>query len=1261
MFSVVGNKIHKPPKIKVILTGALLTLSILTPTLLTQPAHAADGGNGYYIPSGFLSGDSSSNIIDNGSSRSYNADQNGLNNTIPHGTKSVGFDIIYGNTRGDLRYLGEISPYQKENKDGYRQSPTKKIGDIWRGWGFTDDEKKIPTNADGINKKDLHWSSMMKNSGSMTQGLGVAFITTIYGWANSIMNFLFEASGFDVSTLTRTFNDSGVPGMLAKVFLYNNDGISPLFMLAVLGFMLNLISMGFRFAKGRASIKSIFGELGWMMLAMVFVGAAMNTTSLNNLSSAGQALGNTLANKVMMSTSSNLAIFETDNGNSNRSSIITQKSILRSGYVDAWIQRETGYSVSELDMNDFGDAKKIRSIERKIGYKDQDHQYPYFNDGDAFKINLGKGTTNNLGYFIYAAFSNVDIKNNDGKPWAFEGQNVRLKTTTKDFYRELLAIDFLNEVYKSKDTSDAAKNKAATIIENLNNPNHNDGSFMVQLGLLTLLDIVIFITMFNIVIMMLVGKMIITIGVFVIVVFPILLMMKGTRNLAKQMMNTYVVGFLKFAVASAMFNSLIALAVILSSQGITGTLLAIIVLIALGKFSKKLVNQIDAQLNQIGRSMGGTLPINNILNDRIEQAKQRFNRQQRIDPNTGMMVNRNEISRTNNVLNGIKRGKSVKDIAKSAVFKYGSEQSTFKQNEDEILFDDSASNVEYKFDDQNGKSVLFDNNGNEIIKKSSTDNMRSKVNNLDNRGDNFNQNKIIKDSNGDIIPVILKDSSLQENVSNQENARKVKVDHSKIEALKENSKKLNSTSGIYSDNGIRRASQLYKKNIKVNRQNGIDFARLHSITQSLGKNIADKGPLRKHKLQNAARMIGNTGLIAMGVAVPGVGHLADSLIQRQNLNLSQKRQNVRQMRNIAESLSSKGSVTIGDVAKENARREMNALKPVLGQSNKYFDEQGNAKEEAYNKKFEQLRKRSVVEFTSIGEKGIESVKRAFTPQEDKDGNIKKIRVNKGNLNDSIVDEVPKTDKIVQNVEKQTQKKQNSDPNNFESLFSTMSQEQYSPIDTKSVEQQNLQAKEKDIPSQKPKINGSQESKVNQKQVEQVRQHMNQVEQVKKQEKPVLNDNPKPTNERKSNYQEVSNNPKQENNLPEKKEPQTEDQKPKINQPKQELLKEADVPKIVNSNDDTQSKKLQPKKTQNVKSTEPQIEPQKPVRDKAKELINQKQKIGQDVKETKHNNAPKHKEPTQKVTKHDVSKKHPAPSQRSNDLRNKIKRLNNKKK
>lgn len=1236
MFSSVGNKIHKPPKIKSILTGTLLTLSILTPTLLSQPVHAADGGNGYYIPSGFLSGDSSANIIDNGSSRSYNADQNGLNNTIPHGTKSVGFDIIYGNTRSDLRYLGEISPYQKDNKDGYRQSPTKKIGDIWRGWGFTDDEKKIPTNADGINKKDLHWSSMMKNSGSMTQGLGVAFITTIYGWTNSIMNFLFEASGFDVSTLAKAFNDSGVPGMLAKVFLYNDDGISPLFMLAVLGFMLNLISMGFRFAKGRASIKSIFGELAWMMLAMVFVGAAMNSTSLNNISSAGQALGNTLANKVMMSTSSNLALFETNNGDSNRSSIITQKSILRSGYVDAWIQRETGYPVNELDMNDFGDAKTIRSIQRKIGYKDQDHQYPYFNDGDAFKINLGKGTTNNLGYYIYAAFSNVDIENKDGKPWTFEGQNVRIKTTTKDFYRELLAIDFLNEVYKSKDTSDAAKNKAATIIENLDNPNHNDGSFMVQLGLLTLLDIVIFITMFNIVIMMLVGKMIITIGVFVIVVFPILLMMKGTRNLAKQMMNTYVIGFLKFAVASAMFNSLIALAVILSSQGITGTLLAMIALIALGKFSKKLVAQIDAQLNQIGRSMGGTLPINNILNDRIEQAKERFNRQQRIDPNTGMMVNRNEISRTNNVLNGIKRGKSVKDIAKSAVFKYGSEQSTFKQNEDEILFDDSASNVEYKFDDQNGESVLFDKDGNEIKKSLNADNFRAKVNDL---------------------------GIGQTNNSNQNN-RKVNIDHAKIEALKENSKKLNSTAGIFSDSGIKRVSQLYKKNLKVNRQNGVDFARLHSITQSLGKNIADKGPLRKYKLQNAARTIGNTGLIAMGVAVPGVGRLADSVIQRQNLNLSQKRQNVRQMRNIAESLASKGSVTIGDVAKESARREMNALKPVLGQSNKYFDEQGNAKEEAYNKKFEQLRKRSVVEFTSIGEKGIESVKRAFTPQEDKDGNIKKIRVNKGNLNDSIVKEIPKSDKIVQNEEKQTQKKQNSDPNNFESLFDTMSQEQYTPTVTKAVEQPNLQDKEKNLPYPKQKINENQESKVIQKQVEQVRQHTNQVEQPKKQEKHELNDNPKPKNERKRNYQEVSNNPKKEIDLPEKKESQTEVQKPKINQPKQdkpELRKEDNAPKIVNSNDDIQSKKLQPKKTQNVKSTEPQTEQQKPVRDKAKELINQKQKSGQDVKETKHENTPKHKIPTQEVTKHDVPKKHPAPSQRSNNLRKKIKRLDSKKK
>lgn len=975
-----------------------LVIAALSPIAMTTHVSADQNQNGYYIPSPLPSNDTSSNVIDQGADSQYNPNQSNLLPILGKKPNNVGFDILYGSTRGPFKYLGEISPYQGKNDQGLRQMPTTKIGNYYRGWGYSGDSKKVPSYSDGTNEKDLHWTAMISGMGGQGDNIIAVVMAGIYHLSNSIMDFMIELSGFDVQSIAQTFSDTGTPDKLAQIFLVSDSGISPLFMLAIAAFMLGLIGLGFRFMRGRASPKTILQEFGYMFLAMIFVALATNQTSLMNLSKTGQALGNSFANSVVMSTSKNLNLFKTDNGDSNRSNIITQKSILKSNYINAWIERETGYSVNSLDTSSFASAKVLKDIQSKLAYEDSKHKVSRFADSDAFQLKTGDDAkVDNLGYYLYASYSNVYISRWNYKmmPW-IPGDNPTIRTTSQDYTRGLTVIDFLNAIATDSRTTDEQKTKAKTILKNLLNPSRNDGSFIFQLLLLTVLNVMLVIALVSIVIMMLIGKLILVIGVFVVIIFPILILIPQTRNFAKQLMNTYIIGFLKFAIGSTFFNVILALTVLLSSTGWTGTLVAMIVAFFVGKFGPKLVEQVEAQLNSIGRAMGGQLPINNVFNRRIQEAKERLGRRQVVDPNTGMLTDRHDNSRLNNVLNGIKRGKSVKDLAKLAVVKKGPESSRFAADSDTMLFNGN---------DYDEELVLDKNRDQEVPGKQESSGQGG-TSYIDPNGKKYQSTFVNKDNISDTL-------SAKEATEEQKYQReKMRQDMFNQSTFEQNGKRVRTEN--LSNFGPLRTKQMINSNYEKNKS--LD------IMKSLKKTESDKNPIRAYKLRKLGSFATAATLTTVGIVSPSVAKVADAYIARENLNKAKRLSTAEKMMELSQSLAKAGeAVTINDIAQKQAENM------VKKEDNKnLYDSKGNLNDKG-KKKFNRYKKQALIEFKTVPKAQLEEIQ----------DNLGKMRVKKTYVEQNKDD----FDQVLENEQLKENKKQEEFKNNIPT------RQEYKPIAT----------------------------------------------------------------------------------------------------------------------------------------------------------------------------------------------------------------------
>ena len=694
---------------KVFAFGALLTLGLSTMLTTTNALAGTDNSN--FPKPVALSGDTQSNVVNNAAQNQYNASAT-LGKDYTKSTTAIGFDALYGAKRDLFIYNGEASRAafvddkgKIKNEEGLRMLDITEIAGMQRTFSTTKKDAK-PDYQKATDRKEFHWYGMLGSDRSSH-----TFIKMFSGVNNffaGITKFMIQVSGFDLSVLNSTIDKSGLGNSIAEIFLFSNEGtISPLFVVAVVGFLLGMIALGARYVKGRVALKEILQEFAALMLATfvaMLVAGGNGSSNMSKLTSAGLNIGNAFAVQIGTAANNNLKVYETllnDKNDKGKSAILTQQSMINSMYINAWIEAEFGMPVEKLDLysGTFGSKSEVDSAIAAIA-KTKDGKKPYYNNGELFKIYTAKtdangGWTNNLGMYLWAANSNVATKATpkEANPFYWDNSAKEMVARTDkslgkgeevgyDYTRTLFVIDFLQEINKTTKSA-TVRNNVQTIINHLKHP--NTGTLGMQIGIMILINLATIWAAASILILTMVGKIIVVLGVYMLVLFPMLMLIPSARGMLKQMGTSYLMGFIRFTVGSAAFNILFAMVSVFTQQGTGGMIIALVIALMMGKFGPKLIRELNARLNIVANRMGGELAFAQKMNQAMFNMRDKslnIDGNRKVYDHDGNEINKRDASRTRNIAKAIQQGKGFRGVLHDGIHKYGKDPRLINKNAD---------------------------------------------------------------------------------------------------------------------------------------------------------------------------------------------------------------------------------------------------------------------------------------------------------------------------------------------------------------------------------------------------------------------------------------------------------------------------------------------------------------------------------------------------------------------------------------------------
>ena len=518
-------------------------------------------------------------------------------------TTTIGFDSLYGTKQIMLEYNGEI-PYAMHEKGGktedgldfskLRYYKNDKIGPLTRQYS-TIEEPNDFTKLN-VNSEDPRIKGLTVENGIFTNIVFkflLIFVNGIRSIIDIIIRLLIELVNFDISSAIKTVDKNNAFGnLLRDVFLYNsNDGIlslSPFMALALVAFILGLIRIAFEAFRGNVPFKSLFNEFLMFVLSFLVLAASLNMGNVNTIASAGTNIATALSNEVVMSTTEQSILFKYNTSNPHMDMIYTQQALLNKQIIDSVIQSQFGYSVNDLDLYNInggeGDFGSVETVNKAI-------QDTYGENADINYVKLstssdGSVYTYNLGYLLQAANTGT-LYSSEGA-WTVDGNVLTVGTATND--RTLFIMDLLANLKKANMEAGNTKivNKINVIMENMYNPNYvalMSNSFLLILQHIALGFALLLISLYT-----LTSKVVIAIGPYAMVIIPIMLLFKSTRNSAKNMLVTYLHAFIQFILGLSIFNIIMLIAVMFGNAGIVGIAISIILMIGIALNTPKILS-----------------------------------------------------------------------------------------------------------------------------------------------------------------------------------------------------------------------------------------------------------------------------------------------------------------------------------------------------------------------------------------------------------------------------------------------------------------------------------------------------------------------------------------------------------------------------------------------------------------------------------------------------------------------------------------------
>lgn len=537
-------------------------------------------------------------------------------------TKAIGYDFMYGSDKGLIEYLGEVSKEDHKNKKAkdYYYYPSDTVDGYKRHFA---DNKGFKEDASSV--KDPRYKSLtVSHSAINVTAMVTALFTSLQKLCALILKIWISIANFDISTLLNSLNGaSGFSKTLSTLFLINpdNGAPSPLFALSLGFFMFRFVGLVLSLLKGgsKGTAKTVFEEVGMMFAALVLAGLFSTANGPSSLASTATNITSKIGAEISAAGSPASGVFATVTGQANSDIVTTQSSQVTQIWINQVIQAQFGLSVNDLwiespdGTSSFGDKTDVeQAINDTFAGEDPGI--------DGFKLSNGKDTINNIGYWYYAANSNTAISRN-GKPFSPSGKTTDLQQNASAA-RTVLVVDFLANLRKIKEEKkDAAMvAKIDNIMNYLTSPSYGLllGSAIVVMalyGIMVYALLAVGIFTFS-------GRVICSLGVYAVAIMPLMMLIKKTRKTAKGFMVSYLMAFVRYLSGSALFNLILAINVLLASNGLGGMFVAMAVSILLSKLSSHILMLINQQVTEMGRNLGENSTINRFNGVQLQRTYQ---------------------------------------------------------------------------------------------------------------------------------------------------------------------------------------------------------------------------------------------------------------------------------------------------------------------------------------------------------------------------------------------------------------------------------------------------------------------------------------------------------------------------------------------------------------------------------------------------------------------------------------------------------------
>ena len=516
---------------------------------------------------------------------------------------SVSFNKLYGEYKGLVRYLGEV-PYDISTVDSNNRLRTYNsytIDGKRRPWSYSDGAggHGFSGALDSQNEehlKDLHVKAMVYTSDD-AKWFDAFHIAYLFKDLFKLpLEFLFLVKSLNLSSLIDLVDEDGqFAEVINSAFLIDGEGnISP-FLLFML--VLYVFGLAFYTVKGLTGDKSfavLRRELLVFLLALCVAGVSLTETAQSTISKWGVNTLTNLMNDLVIGGNDSSSLFITKTSDPAKDGTYSQKALISKLDIDSVIRVQFGVPVEELDVN-----------AKNFGSRYQDAVYDTFGDGRDFSVSNGAVKVNNLGYYFWAANSEVDEKD------PIDGNSVK----TASNYRVLYVIDFLNNARKYAEAAGETEivNKIDSIAARFWNPNYGDGASSVFL--IGVLNLVLFFALLATTIFLSLGKVVVTVGTYAVAVLPGLILFEKTRDFAKKLAATYLVGFARLLIGLLLFDLIIAITASVSSKGVTGVLVAIVIAFVAAFVSPKVILEVNRVLQR--EEFPFMRPVNRFMNAQL--------------------------------------------------------------------------------------------------------------------------------------------------------------------------------------------------------------------------------------------------------------------------------------------------------------------------------------------------------------------------------------------------------------------------------------------------------------------------------------------------------------------------------------------------------------------------------------------------------------------------------------------------------------------